>query len=542
MPRLFPEVYPKEIQSQDPEYLVFEMLKELPDTFSVIYSKKFKGSERTREEVEIDFLIFDGKQNLICLEVKGGEIAYNGEQGKWFQNGKEMKRSPDWQASTASHAVIEYLGHDAKDININWALAFPQCSRPAGSGSIPEVPSELILDANTLLDPPGAIKGVCDYNESHFKKPGVSKYQASTILERLLRSVGYITKIGVRLLHDEKQLISATKQQLEVLDDLEINERTAVMGYAGTGKTIIATEFCKRQSERGYRVLLLFYNRMVSNTVRYGLDRDSTIDCATFHSLARRIIDAADPTWWQGKKGSRGADFWEMEVPVKLIECLEGTDPVYDTIIIDEGQDFKAEWIEALENLFTGKEDSRFVVFYDAKQDIFGRWSDLPWKIHSYTKKQLKKNCRNTKAIVSKLNEISPSDMISFEKSPEGVPIQYRHSTSPAEQLSALKSDIDKLLKNGLEPGKIIILVDHTHIDSITSKLGKIGRSRVSYLGKTYRRDSKDLQVTTIDSFKGLEADVVFIIKHNSSHLTEKSESLLYTEVSRACLSLYIYN
>ena len=182
MAKLFPEVYPKDPNERDPEYLIFEILKELPDTYSVIYSKKFKGGERGKEEAEVDFLIFDGKKNLICLEVKGGEIAYNGEQRKWYQNGKPMDKAPDWQASSASHAVIDYLGTDASGININWALAFPQCTRPAGSGRIPEVPNELILDAETLLDPQAAIQQLCDYNESHMGRDGASKYQASNIL------------------------------------------------------------------------------------------------------------------------------------------------------------------------------------------------------------------------------------------------------------------------------------------------------------------------------------------------------------------------
>lgn len=138
MARMFPETYPKEHAPGDPEYDVFEKLRELPDDFSVIYSKKFKGG-RSREEAEIDFLIFDGRKNLICLEVKGGEIAYSGPERAWYQNGKRMTKEPDWQASTASHAVIEFLGRDGEKVNINWALAFPHCSRPAGSGGIPEV-------------------------------------------------------------------------------------------------------------------------------------------------------------------------------------------------------------------------------------------------------------------------------------------------------------------------------------------------------------------------------------------------------------------
>lgn len=541
MAQFYPENYPKELNPDDPEYQVFEFLRDLPDHFSVIYSKKFKGGMRSKEEAEIDFLIFDGHRNLICLEVKGGEIAYNGANSCWYQNGTRMKRSPDRQASAACHAVIDYLGGEASKVNINWALAFPNCSRPAGSGPIAEVPDDLVLDSQALLDPTAAINKVCAYNENHLRREGVSKYQASQILERLLRSMGFITKVGVRLLHDAKQLVQATEQQLEVLEDLEINPITAVMGYAGTGKTIIATEFGKRCSEKGQKVLLLFYNRMVSNTVRYGLGRDSPIECATFHSLARREIESVDEAWWAANKGKEDPDFWDMTVPLKMLEVLESKDPQYDVVIVDEGQDFKAEWFEILGRLKKSDESSRFVVLYDGNQDIFGRWTDLPWKQAAFTRKVLRKNCRNTKAIINHLNQLLPSDMVPFEKSPEGAPVEVRITAEQNAQAEALREDLGKMLKEGVQPGNMVILIDGPLKESSVSRINHVGKCKLSWMGRSYRSDSRDIQITTIESFKGLEADVVFVVLGEDDHSPEKSPAKLYTQASRARLLLYLY-
>lgn len=537
---MYPETYPHEVNQDNPEYQVFQMLREIPDYFSVIYSKKFKGAKLSKEETEIDFLIFDGKNNLICLEVKGGEIAYNGAERKWYQNGSEMKRSPDWQASSATRAVIEFLGKEAGGLNINWALAFPNCSRPAGSGRIAEVPDELILDSQTLLNPTAAIKQICDYNETHMGREGVSKYQASNILERILRSVGFITKIGVRLLHDSKQLVLATDQQLEILDDLELNSKTAVMGYAGTGKTIIATEFAKRSAEKGQKVLLLFYNRMVANTVRYGLGRDSSIECSTFHSLARHQIESIDQNWWDDNKSSEDPDFWDMIVPLKMMELLESKDPLYDAIIVDEGQDFKPEWFETLEKLLIPDEASRFVVFYDGNQDIFGRWKSLPWQPNTYTKKHLKKNCRNTKAIISYLNEIINSDMVGFEYSPAGQPVCFKKTNNSIQEAESIKNDVVTLLKEGVAPGKIVILINESLAESTVSSIQKIGPYPVEWMRKTYRSDSTAIQVTNIRNFKGLEADVVLVIGYHHEN-SKLNPEILYTQASRASLILIIY-
>jgi hypothetical protein len=517
------------------------MLNELPEHFSVIYSKKFKGGKNSKEETEIDFLIFDGHKNLICLEVKGGEIAYSGPDRQWFQNGKEMKKAPDWQASAATKAVIEYLGPDSVKLNIGWALAFPDCSRPAGSGRIAEVPDDLILDSKALLDTKNAIARVCQYNESHFCREGVSRHQASSILERLLRSVGFLTKIGVRLLHDSKQLVQATEQQLEILEDLELNPKTAVMGYAGTGKTIIATEFAKRCSEKGQKVLLLFYNRMVANTIRFGLGRESPIECATYHSLAREVIEESYKTWWKDTIAKDDQEFWEMTVPLKMLEILESNvDPIYDTIIIDEGQDFKSEWFETVARMQKTSPDSRFVVFYDKNQDIFGRWGELPWLEGTFTRKQLRKNCRNTKAIVKHLNQLISSDMVAFEQSPEGQPVIIHSSKTKEDQVAAIRLDLEKLIKEGVSPGQIAILIDRPLQESSVSQIDRIGRCKLTWMGRSYRSDSFDIQITTIESFKGLEADVVFVVT-GEELVQNNNHSRLYTQISRARLLTHLY-
>lgn len=540
MAKMFPEKYPDGGNLKDPEYQVFQLLRQLPDRFTVIHSKKLKGGRNCKEETEIDFLIFDGAANLICLEVKGGELAYSGPESCWYQNGVRMKRSPDRQASAACHAMIEFLGKDASDLNINWALAFPDCSRPAGSGRIPEVPNELILDSMALLEPLGAIIGVCSYNETHHGRPGVKRYQASHILERLLRSVGYVTKIGVRLIQDHSQLVKATDQQLEILEDLELNERTAVMGYAGTGKTIIATEFAKRMSDSGKRVLLLFYNRMVANSVRYGLGRDSPVECATFHSIARKVIESGDPIWWKANAKKDDSAFWETEAPLKMLEVLESQAPSYDAIIVDEGQDFKTEWFETLEKLLVPDEGSRYVVFYDDNQDIFGRWSDLPWKPNTYTRKRLRKNCRNTKAIIDYLNSIVPSEMVGFENSPSGQPVVIKQLPSQNVETDTIKNDVETFLKEGVDPGKIVILINGPLAESAVSSLQKIGRYPVEWMGRTYRPDAPLIQVTNIQNFKGLEADVILVTGIGKQETTKVPE-MLYTQASRARLLLTIH-
>ena len=146
MATLYPSTYPKAPNPDDPEFEVYEILRKLPDQYSVFYSRKFKGTKAWEEEREIDFIIFDGKNFLLCLEVKGGMIEYNGPEDTWYQNGEKMKRRPDRQSSSAMQSVLAFLGSDAKNLNLGWALGFPDCCLPDNFQPPPSLPDPIIID------------------------------------------------------------------------------------------------------------------------------------------------------------------------------------------------------------------------------------------------------------------------------------------------------------------------------------------------------------------------------------------------------------
>lgn len=54
-------------------------------------------------------------------------------------------------------------------------------------------------------------------------------------------------------------------QQKPVLRLSELNDRLIVSGGAGTGKTLIAMEVAQRKADKGYRVALLCYNKLVGD-------------------------------------------------------------------------------------------------------------------------------------------------------------------------------------------------------------------------------------------------------------------------------------
>jgi hypothetical protein len=536
---LFPSHYPKLPNPNDPEFVVYQILKTLPDNYTVFYSKKFKGTGSWKEEGEVDFVIFDGSKTLLCMEVKGGRISYIGEEDCWFQNDKLLEPQPDQQATEGMRALIKFLYREGKDLNFGWILGFPNCSLPDDFQPPSRIPKQVIIDELKFTQIQSALLGAEQYYRDHYKKPGINSVTARSLVARLNRSVEFISKIGVRIAREHQQLIQITEDQFRVLEDLEINHRVAIRGSAGTGKTVLATEFARRQAEYGKEVLLLFYNRLIANTVHRSFDKGLPIYCTRFFKFARALIEEDDPTWWQ-QNVSQDERFWEFDVPLRLFEIPTENLPSYDTIIVDEGQDFRPDWYEFLEQLLGDPGESHFVVFYDEAQNIFGRWGHLPWGHTNAMRKNLKENCRNTKSIVSYVDEHYPTEMIPSQFSPEGVMVIEKIIENREDVLTNISDDIKGLLKQDVKPGEIVVLLNKPKRESCMADVRTIGKHKFESIGQYYNDRSRSIQFASLNMFKGLEANVVFLFLGGEVSEKEASE-LIYMEGTRARALLYVY-
>jgi hypothetical protein len=538
MAKMYPEVFPGKIDQSNPEYAVYQALRSLPDSYIVFYSKRFIGGLFGKPECEIDFVIFNQRDVIICLEVKGGILHYDGAQDCWLQNGKVMEKSPDRQATAATHSLIRELSNEVRNANVDWALCFPQCSVVRG-----ESPTGLslnrIIDESQLL---GVIPGISVIESeirTRYRKNGMTPKEVHEFVKRMTRSIGFVEILGVRIAREAEQLIQVTQEQCETLGDLEINHKMIVHGAAGTGKTVLAQELAKRLEADGRSVLLLFYNKGIATKVRTAFERQSSVSVSTFSSFAKRLVEANDPKWWDAQH-KKDDEFWHLVLPSKLLELGEERQPKFDAIIVDEGQDFKPEWYEYLQTLLKSGSESRFSVFLDEHQDIFGHWKHFPCAPPP-ARKVLTKNCRNTRAIVSYLNRIYPTQMSPFEKSPLGVAVVERTVKNEIEAQTQIVRDVKNLIGNEeIKPGSIVILLDSAKEDSCLAQTKAIaGYPLVSTYGH-YDTHAEQIYYSTIEIFKGLEADIVLLVLAKDLSSRELANAL-YVQGSRAKHLLHIY-
>jgi hypothetical protein len=539
MARMYPEVFPRKCDPNDPEFIVYQSLRKLADDHVVMYSKRLKGSLFGQAECEIDFIVTNQRDVVICLEVKGGLLSYNGANDQWTQNGKFMERSPDRQATAATHALIRTLDKELRNANVDWALCFPQCSIGRDQGSL-TVPLERIIDETKLLHLVDAISRLEQEIRGAFKKRGMAPTESRNLIERLTRDIGFVQILGVRIARESQQMLQVTEEQFGVLSDLEVNSRMIVHGAAGTGKTILAQEFAKRLETNGKQVLLLFYNKSISAKVRRAFQTRGKVQVSSFSSFAKRLIEEIDQNWWEAHQ-TKDEDFWHLELPNRLLEIPKEMLPQFDAVIVDEGQDFKPEWFEFLLTLLHIDRETFFTVFLDEHQDIFHHWKYLPCSPPP-AKKVLNKNCRNTRCIVEYLNSVYPTGMSSFERSPVGLPIVERRVSNPIDEQTQVVRDVKHLINNEqIAPGAIVILINAPKSDSCLADTRSIAGFPLESTYAGYDPGARKVYYSTIDIFKGLEADVVLVVFGDRFQPGELANAI-YVQGSRAKHLLYFYH
>lgn len=163
-----------------------------------------------------------------------------------------------------------------------------------------------------------------------------------------------------------------------MLESLFDNPRTIVSGVAGAGKTLIAMEQARRAYWEGKSVLYLCFNHNIAQYVQYQFEKDNVcIEAVTLHAFMMR---ACGIDW----SPDLNRDFYETELPVAFMAAEDV--PVYDLVIIDEGQDLLTDtYLECIDRIVQdGLGDGTWAIYYDPNQNIFNSYVDLPENLRTH--------------------------------------------------------------------------------------------------------------------------------------------------------------
>ncbi|WML28369.1 3'-5' exonuclease [Neobacillus sp. OS1-33] len=355
-----------------------------------------------------------------------------------------------------------------------------------------------------------------------------------------------------------------------------------IRGVAGSGKTIILASRAKMLAKQNpdWKILILCYNISLSNAIQQMInhmmnepddlfDFDPTIKAVRNQNIIVRNFHS----WLKNDLRIREQNLSSI---IDKIEKKETILPSYDAILIDEGQDFDADWLR-LVSLLINTDTQSLLLVEDRAQTIYRRKrsyvqdTGLSFQGRS---KVLSINYRNTSQIVKfawdfyREHSMFKNKVVNRNLDGEIIAPQSTKRKGPEpgiikavnffDEMKLVARQIKKLneeKKVPLEEMLILYRVKRTHkypiVDLIKRSLAELGLPNYwitenDVSKRSFEKEDGKIKISTIDSSKGLDFQAVFIVNVDSMPFPleedkEREVSLFYIGMTRAkeylCLS-----
>jgi hypothetical protein len=505
---------------------------------------------------ELDFLILAPGQGFFSIEVKHGGISR--KNGDWCYTNRDGKTTckptgPFAQQNATINSIRHYvLGklENNKELynrfsKILWGsgVAFTSMTEFFDFG--PEGHSWQVLTRQGLDMPIGSFisslsKGFhkeCEgkhWYDVHKSKPTKSDCE---LLLKILRGDFEIDYSEINRINETEEAIEEyTKEQFSLLEFARYNNRCLIQGSAGTGKTIMAIELLKRQTDACKKVGMFCFNNQLGekiSSISKNISNSKNTYAGTIHSYMAQKTNCQLPI-----NADEVAKYYSEDLPIEFLISNENLDDnqKIDFLIVDEAQDLISPYyLEVFDVILKGGlRNGNWVLFGDfSNQAIYLNNPEDSLKLLSnratYTSfPPLRINCRNTREIATQNTLLTGAELPEFtSKNYSGNYVVCKYPTK-ATRIKVLHEILQKIIDRDIPPNKVTLLSSKRFENSFVSE-----DAYINELAK------KGLKTSTIQAYKGLENVIVIIIDLDEVS-SDQIQRLLYVGISRAKLELYL--
>lgn len=354
---------------------------------------------------------------------------------------------------------------------------------------------------------------------------------------------------------DQRLPLRLSRQGQEVADNPRGVTNRRVRGPAGSGKSLALASRAIFLASQGKRVLIVTYNITLSHYLRDLCSRaarergvqhwNQSISFVHFHDLLREL-------WIQRSRPPLDGNGWDEGVIQYLANEYQrpGHDlPIYDAILVDEGQDFKPEWWRFIrEHLL--ESGGEMLLVADRTQNLYhvSNWTTEavtgggfsgPWV-------ELKGTYRMPVDLIPIAAEFGARYLSEDERDLPTIESDHpagreAHQTTlrrwvnvdELDVVCAAADEVEALFKNfeGLSPSDIVLLADHETGEQIMIELKSRGNDVISVFTSgpgDFRQSRKrafwggqpGIKGCTIHSFKGWESRAVVCVPPANSPMS----------------------
>lgn len=517
---------------------------------------------------ELDFVVVDPTRGLLTVEVKGGDFRYSPEHG-WHRDVRgeirTHEREAPQQAVSAMYALVRalagYGNHDERrppylhgwflalvDAHVDFAT-IPISARNHLLGAAQcRNPTKLLRDLESMFEALAARYPEVPLGERSPMRRIVERHVLPT-----MRSALYVRDeiMNARVVeHDVMRPVRG------IVDATLRLDRVQIEGFAGTGKTYAALYRARREIADGRRTLVACFNEPLAAvlgracrarpvdgaTPLRALRADGTV-VANLHALAESVANGLGRT---PPSTLPPNERYERLIAILAAAARDGALGAFDSIVIDEGQDFSAPMLDALDALAGPR--ARVAFFHDPNQAIYHRPDLAEIQRRFGPPLVLRENLRNSVSITEFLRSLDPARLAGIEAPPsvrEGQPVVVAEFApdDAVGQRSAIVRIVKHLVDSeGVRAEDVVVLSPFRRDRGCLAGVETVGGFLLLSLAESLALDESAppaIRWETLHRFKGLEAPAVILHDVRGGAENVSYEAIL-TACSRAQHALYV--
>lgn len=308
--------------------------------------------------------------------------------------------------------------------------------------------------------------------------------------------------------------------------------RLRVTGTAGSGKTQLALAVLRDALKASRRPLYVCYNRPLADHIARIAPPGA--DVVTYHQLCDRMLSAAG----QPPDFSAPGAFARLENDFAELD----TQPQYEELIVDEGQDFTPTWRDALLRLIPSH--GRAWWLEDPMQNLYERAEvDLP----GWVRVTSERNYRSPADIVALLNRcLQPHTPLDAGSPLADSEVEVSTWDDSAQLMERTRRAITRAIGLGFRREHIAIVTFRGRENSCFTPLARLGQHALRAFTGRYdlvgspEYTPGDFLIDSVHRFKGQAAPCVIFTEIDFETLDPRTQRKLFVGATRAGMKLML--
>ena len=475
---------------------------------------------------EIDILLLNVEYGVIALEVKGGPVEIR--QGQWWRRSQPFDVSPPKQAQNSAYALrneLREVDPSLQHLHVEHGVVLPDVLSMSNEDLLEVDRKQLLLnpDLENVHD------HIIDLALFSTQSQALNEQQIALIVEKIRPDVEFLWDPQSQARSARRTLERIVREQTRALATLDANRRVLVQGAAGTGKTRLAIQWAERAVRRNDDVLFTCFNIPLGDFIAAQFSELDKVLAGYFEDIVNKL-PGLPPLPSKPADGSQLENYYGLTLPRHILMNIDKISVRFDTIIVDEIQDFHAMWVHVLVALLRESDNSRLLTVGDALQNVYNREGIQVLSSFQPTRAELLTNCRNSHSIGGFLRKLGGAEVATA--SPEG-----KHYVIAATDLDSSVEAVHEELRamihdEAWDPKRVLVATERTKERDAILQYAEASVSVASHDNAT----ESSVLCETIHRAKGLEFDAVILFTMSAN----VRDQLVYIGASRAINQLVV--